>query len=200
MRLADRERDKYETVWSAIDRYGEMSPGERCVPRFLEMASVSDPARCTVLDAGCGSGKGALALERSGFTPEHIHLCDLTDRGLHEDARRYQFNPAVLWSPLRPQLRYLRGGSIDYVYCCDVLEHVSPTFTMLTIARLLEIARRGVFLSISTLPDGWGDWVGETLHLTVQSFTDWRDQIAEIGRIAECRDCLSTGQFWVTPR
>jgi hypothetical protein len=49
------------------------------------------------------------------------------------------------------------------------------------------------------MPDQLGEWVGETLHLTVQPFTAWRDQIAELGTIVECRDCWQTGLFLVTP-
>ena len=67
------------------------------------------------------------------------------------------------------------------------------------IARLLEVSRTGLFLSISTVPDVHGVLVREPLHQTVQSFVQWRDQIAELGRVVEARDLLVSGCYLVEP-
>lgn len=193
--LLDSERATYGEAWSLED-YARHAPGEIHAPRFVEMAGVLEADRpvgrpLTVLDAGAGSGKGALALEALGFG---VTLLDITAAGLVPDARRFRYLEAPLWSDLRAV-----AGRFDYVYCCDVLEHVDEAMTMLAIARMLEASRRGVFLSISLVPDQFGILVGRPLHLTVKPFTWWRDRIRELGTVAECRDLIDAGLFLVTP-
>lgn len=181
-----RERAKYETAW-ALPKYGDNSPGAQFLPIFQDMSGASGG---TVLDAGCGSGKGALALQAAGF---NVTLCDLVPDGLVTEAMGLAFVPACLWHqlPVAPH---------DYVYCCDVLEHIPTPFTMLVISRLLAVARRGVFLSISTVPDQYGAWVGESLHQTVQPFVAWRDQLVALGHQVQGRDLLTVACFYLEIR
>lgn len=194
--VEDRERRLYEDVWQGVREYGTHAPGEVYAPLFLDMArpSLSD----SILDAGCGSGKGALALKAAGFSD--VRLCDLTASGLVPDAYDLPFRPACLWRPLRPQLWYRFGGRFDWVYCCDVLEHIPTPFTMLVIHQLLEVTRYGLFLSISLVPDSFGAWVGQPLHQTVQNFVQWREQLNAVGKVKECRDLLNAGLYLVEPR
>lgn len=196
MSLVAEQAALYQDIW-AIPGYAKTSTGEQLVSAFQEMAGISAPSRCVVLDAGCGSGKGAVALAAAGFT---VRMCDLTDAGLVEEAVTLPFHEACLWHPLERAIGYTRGGKVDYVYCCDVLEHIPTEFTMLTIARLLEVARRGVFLSICFQTDNFGIWVGHPLHRTVQSFTWWRDNLNAVGRVQEARDLQGDGLFYVVPR
>jgi hypothetical protein len=65
---------------------------------------------------------------------------------------------------------------------------------------LLEVARRGVFLSISLMPDEFGAFVGKRLHQSVQTFVQWRDQLHAIGTVVEARDLLHCGVYLVKPR
>jgi SAM-dependent methyltransferase len=185
------ERSKYADVWTSVSAYGERSPGEQMLPVFESMRrDGGGPA--TVLDAGCGAGRGALALHRAGHT---VTCCDTTDAGLAEAARIFPFVTVNLWDDLRDRLPVH-----DYVYCCDVLEHIPLPFTMLVVARLLEVARHGVFLSISTIPDQFGAWAGTSLHLSVQPFVEWRDQLNAVGRVVEARDLLIAGAYLVEHR
>lgn len=194
MSIIKQERETYETVWS-IDAYSERSPGVQYLPLFLDMAR---PAKhSTVLDAGCGSGKGGLALRDAGFD---VCLCDLTVAGLSEEACALSFSEVCLWDPLEQQLKYLFGGKVDYVYCCDVLEHIPTPFTMLVVSRMLEVAREGVFLSISLMPDQFGAWVGKPLHQTVQSFPAWKEQLEALATVKECRDLLHCGVYLLEAR
>lgn len=188
------ERETYEQAFS-VDAYSTYSPGEKYVPVFLSMTGLfqSEYGLTEVLDAGCGSGKGGLALRNAGIA---VTLCDFVDERSPEvrDGHALPFHTIeTLWRPIPL-------GTFDYVYCADVLEHLPTEFTMLAIARLLEVARRGVFLSIALVPDGFGVWVGRDLHLTVRDFPWWRDNIATLGRVVECRDLLHTGLFFVEPR
>jgi SAM-dependent methyltransferase len=181
-----RERETYESVWGMLPTYGDHAPGEQHLALFQEMAGA---ASGSVLDAGCGSGKGALALAAAGFD---VTLCDITPDGLVDQARRLRFVNACLWSNLPTVL----PASVDYVYCCDVLEHIPTEYSMLVLRRLLDVADRGVFLSIALVPDQFGVWVGKPLHQTVRPFTWWRDRLRDIGELVECRDLLTTGVYF----
>lgn len=194
--LLETERQTYGEAWSLQD-YAAHAPGEHYAPKFLEMAGLSgdrpglQARTLTVLDAGAGSGKGALALEALGFG---VTLVDITADGLVPEARRFRYISAPLWSNLRANV-----GRFDFVYCCDVLEHLDESMTMLAIARMLDASTRGLFLSIALVPDQFGLLVGRPLHLTVRPFTWWRDRIGELGTIVECRDLIDAGLYLVTP-
>jgi SAM-dependent methyltransferase len=212
--LVARERETYEAMW-LVEDYAKTSPGGQLVPAFMEMsgakptAYASDsllenlrakgmggllrPYQQTVLDAGCGSGKGAVALQQAGF---RVEMCDLTTAGLIEDAINIPFHEACLWDPLKPQV----GRTYDWVYCCDVLEHIPTPFVMLAVSRLLEVAHKGVFLSIALQGDNFGIWVGKPLHQTVMGFVQWRDVLSELGHVKECRDMLMNGIYLMEPK
>lgn len=197
MSLSAAERETYEAMWQVED-YAKTSPGGQLVPAFLEMSGASPTWRRefpflgpqTVLDAGCGAGKGAVSLKAAGFT---VEMCDLTPAGLIAEASDIPFHDACLWHPLRMQLH----RTFDWVYCCDVLEHIPTPFVMLAVSRMLEIAHHGVFLSIALQGDNFGVWVGKPLHQTVMGFVQWRDALSELGRVKECRDMLMNGLYLV---
>lgn len=201
--LTDAQRTHYTDVWQTVEQYGSGSPGEAYLPCFLDMARPpTNGTRGSVLDAGCGSGKGGVALAAAGFS---VSLVDLTPEGLTEEAQKLPFAPACLWDDLTtlcPPRRYHFSPSrgFDYVYCCDVLEHLPLPFTMLAVARMLQISRRGLFLSIALVPDVNGYWVGKPLHLSIQTFVDWRNQLGAVGTVQESRDLLHTGLYFVRPR
>lgn len=194
--ILERERTLYRDVWASLEAYGEHAPGEHYLPLFLQM--VGD-RRGTVLDAGTGSGKGAVALARAGFD---VRLCDVTPEGLVPEAKGLPFYEACLWSSLADVTRNFGTWGrqrADWVYCTDVLEHIPPQFTMLAIDQMLRVARHGLFLSVSFAPDNFGVWAGVALHQTVQPFTWWRDALREVGELVEARDLVGTGVFLVKP-
>lgn len=202
MTLIATERETYEQMW-AVDAYAEHSPGEGLVSIFADMVSRHGPptyeypalgavAPVRVLDAGAGSGKGSIALASAGYA---VTMCDLTPAGLVDEARGMPFYEVSLWDNVAATT-----GRHDYVYCCDVMEHIPPTFAMLVVSRLLEASRYGVFLSISLVPDAFGAYVGHPLHQTVQSFVQWREQLAALGTVCEARDLLTSGVYFVRPR
>jgi len=188
MDLTTQTRETYAQMWD-VPAYAAHSPGVMLLPIFLDMTRTT--MRGSVLDAGCGSGQGALALQAAGFP---VTCCDITDAGLTQEARALPFHEVCLWGNLKRSV-----GFHEWVYCTDVLEHVPPQFTMLAVSRLLEVARRGVFLSVCLQADNLGVWIGESLHLTVESFTWWRDALRELGTVVEARDLLHSGVFLVEP-
>jgi SAM-dependent methyltransferase len=178
------ERETYAQMWSAVEDYSAHAPGEQYLPLFLQVAQ--PPA--SVLDAGTGSGKGALALICNGFA---VKACDFTDAGYRGEV---PFEQACLWSDLS------HVGRFDWVYCTDVLEHIPPQFTMLAIDQMLKVAKQGLFLTVSLVPDSFGVWAGKSLHQTVQPFTWWKDSLAEVGTVVEARDLISNAVFVVRPK
>lgn len=197
-RIVNQERDTYAAIWQGVPGYRVHSPGLSNVDRFLEMSGATHG---TVLDAGCGAGVAGLELSRRGF---QVTLCDMTSLGLEPEAAALPFVETCLWHDLAP-VAYLgrvaagldRGETLDYSYCCDVMEHIPTEYTMLVLTRLMAVTRVGLFLSISLVPDAFGVWVGQRLHQTVKPFTWWRDRLADVGRVVEARDCLNTGVYWV---
>ncbi len=188
MSLLTTERATYEGIWSSVPAYGDNSPGEQHLPIFLQI--VGDPLGQSVLDAGSGSGKGALALFYAGF---NVRMCDVTDAGLVPEAKAsIPFLEACLWH----ELPFVS----KYVYCCDVLEHIPPQFTMLAIRNMLTACTHGLFLTVSLVPDNFGAWAGKPLHQSVYPFAWWRDNLKEIGEVVEARDLLSNGVFYVRPK
>lgn len=185
--IAEAERAKYDDMW-AVDAYTKYSPGERLILTFMEMSGAR--RQDSVIDAGCGAGRGAVALREQGFD---VRCCDLTGSALLPEAKDLPFREGALWEDLGQK-------TVDWVYCCDVLEHVPTAFTMLVIRRLLDVARKGVFLSICHIPDTYGIWIGRTLHETVQPFVWWRDNLATLGCVVEARDLLISGLYLVTPK
>lgn len=184
--IAEREKDTYETMFG-IEAYSVESPGETFAPLFVEMAKPKLGE--LILDAGCGSGKGTLALRALGHS---VIMADLVDARCEEARLNASFTGGVcLWDDLYSLYA-------DWTFCCDVLEHIPTEFTMLVVANLLKIAHRGVFFSIALEPDNFGALIGKSLHQTVKPFTWWRDRLVELGTIIECRDLLTTGLYLVT--
>lgn len=202
MGVVARERMLYEDVYDSITKYAAESPGAANFSTFLEMVQVPIDKRhlMSALDAGCGGGYGALEFQKAGFGK--VVMCDITDFGLSAEAKAsgIRFYQTPLWESLHIVAGGTFGRSFDYVYCCDVLEHIPKEFTMLTISRLLDITRLNLFLSISHRTDVHGVWVGRHLHQTVENFVWWRDNLAAMAEIVECRDLLSYGLFLLRPR
>jgi 2-polyprenyl-3-methyl-5-hydroxy-6-metoxy-1,4-benzoquinol methylase len=195
--VQEREREIYREM-AAVEAYQDYSPGARYLPAFLEMAGGLEEG-ASVLDAGCSSGKGALALKAAGLS---VTMTDLTPDGLVDEARTLPFLEHCLWQP-GPSL--IRPGELrrwDWVFCCDVLEHIPPQFTMLVVRRLLDVCRRGVFLGIALQPDNLGAWVGKPLHQTVQPYGWWLENLKEIGTVPAVdgsRDLCHVGLYLVRP-
>jgi SAM-dependent methyltransferase len=201
-RVLDDEAQTYGDVWSGLDHYGDHAPGEGWAMPFAQVTGAREGA--SLLDAGCGSGKGAVALRVLGFD---VAMCDITKEGLTEIAEDIPFVHACIWHDLRP-VAYLANLSrknvnaddadrVDWVYCCDVMEHLPKEYTMLAIRNMIDVARCGVFLAITFVPDHFGAMLGRPLHQTVESFVWWRDRLAELGTVVEARDCLNSGIFVV---
>jgi 2-polyprenyl-3-methyl-5-hydroxy-6-metoxy-1,4-benzoquinol methylase len=180
------ERTKYEEIWS-YPEYKVFSPGLENVERFIE---VLEPiAMASLIDIGCGSGCAGMKFANLGF---RVTWLDLTDAALDEQIDRTRFIQAALWDNWG--INNKRGW--DYGFCCDVMEHLPPEYTMLALDRIFK-ACGTTWLQIALHDDGFGKFIGKPLHLTVQSFAWWRDRIATLGTLTEARDLCGTGLYVV---
>ena len=150
------EREKYQYLWAA-GGYRDWSPGEETAHTFANMV-----APCKVIDFGCGSGRAALRLAEYGFD---VTLIDFTDNCRDKEALRLPFLQWDLTEPLP-----IKG---DVGYCTDVMEHIPPEDVETVIANILDATPRA-FFQIATVPDKFGETIGQQLHLTVQPHDWWR--------------------------
>lgn len=181
MSISSQERGKYEKAWS-LDDYANFSPGLSHIDMFFSIAS---PKRGqSLIDVGCGAGAATSALKSRGLMARGF---DLTDTAwAHDDI---PLTVGSIW-------RDLPRGPFDYAYCCDVMEHIPTEYVALSVSRILDSAPRA-FFSVSFMPDHFGDYIGESLHLTVKPFVWWRELFWEMGTLLDARDMMGEGVFYV---
>ena len=185
MSVSGHEQAKYADIWTLSD-YADHSPGLTLLPMFEEIAKPKKGQ--TLIDLGCGQGvAGKMLAAQHGLRVAYLDLVKLVDDE--------HFLEQPLWKPL-PPLNWW-GSQYDYGYCCDVMEHIPEAFTMLSVRNMLRACRH-VFFSISFLPDHFGKYAGEPLHLTVKPYTWWRDNLREMGDLIEARDMIGEGVFYVS--
>ncbi len=159
------EQQKYELLWTDPD-YRTYSPGEQVAKIF---ANVARP-QGTVIDFGCGTGRGALALKQE--THCNLLLVDFTENSRDPAAQELPFIQKDLTQPM-----FLSG---DYGYCTDVMEHIQPELVEAVIHNILQCTPI-VFFQISLVPDAFGETIGQTLHLSVHPLSWWYDLFNHLG-------------------
>ncbi len=180
MNTAEAEREKYEQAW-AIPNYAKRSPGEEICELFDEMCSPWG----TVIDLGSGSGKGAVALDKLDLD---VTMLDLTFAGC--GTKKFKRIEGSLWGDWRQPLGW------DWGYCTDVMEHIPVEYTMLVLDRIMSNCRSSFFY-ICFIPDVFGKFIGQPLHMTVMPFEWWKDRLGEFGKVVECRDLMKHGVYHV---
>jgi SAM-dependent methyltransferase len=182
---AAQERDKYAEIWGFEEYRTANSPGLINVERFM---SVVKPASgSTIIDIGCGAGKAGLEFQALGLVPSWV---DITGAALDPAIDRRSFVESPLWNDWR------RKQGWDYGFCCDVLEHIPPEYTMLSLDRIISNCRTS-WLQIALRPDEFGKLIGEPLHLTVRPFDWWLIRLATLGRVIDARDLCGDAMFIV---
>src|SRR5215210_5093654 len=127
-------RAYYEDVWSELPEDPEPWAWERRRALLLGEARAGE----RVLDLGCGAGRFVAALGDAGADPVGVELAD----GALERARRNV--PGAELHLLGPDGAIpLEDGSVDLVWCSEVLEHVPDTAGLLSeVRRVLRTGGR----------------------------------------------------------
>lgn len=173
---ANPEQAKYQRLWAEHAAYRHAAPGEALSSLFLSMAEIKP--HHTVVDFGCGTGRGAYAI--AARTGAKVTALDFAEESLDEAVRLAidvgDINLTFQQRDLTQPLRFERPA--DYGYCTDVLEHIPPEDVEVVLANIVSSARR-VFLCISMVPDRMGVLIGEDLHLTVRPAEWWRELLED---------------------
>lgn len=170
------ERDVYREAWKHPE-YREVAPGESCAMKFLQQAQPKKGA--TVLDLGCGTGRGGTLLAALGGM--NVTFVDFADNCLddtvvellqtHSNVMRFHEADLTKEIPL----------TAEYGFCTDVLEHIPESDVDKVLDNCL-VACQHTFFQISTVDDVMGGLVGHPLHLTVKPYAWWLKKFNE-------RDC-----------
>lgn len=184
---AASERDKYAEI-SILPEYNVVHPGEESADWFMKV--VKPRVGETLIDIGCGTGGAGLKLQKFGL---RVTWLDLVNVRLDPKIDRKDFIHTTLWDRQWPLNRRMGW---DYGFCCDVMEHLPPEYTMLVADRIISCCRTA-WLQIACVPETHGALINKPLHLTVENFEWWRDRLASLGTLTEARDIFPRALFVV---
>lgn len=153
------EYNKYTLMWNQPE-YRAGSPGHRLVGWYL----FTFKPYGKIIDFGCGLGWASLEMHRAGLD---VLLLDFTTNS--RDGDKVYALPFAQQDLTKP-IPYLA----KFGFCTDVMEHLPTEDVEKTIDNIMEAAEE-VFFQISTIPEGLGDVIGQTLHLTVKPYQWWYD-------------------------
>ncbi len=168
---------KYGRLWD-IEAYREIAPGEYAAPLFLQQARPR--AGASVIDFGCGTGRGSLLLVILGQL--NVTMVDFVNNCLDPDIRDACRSQAHTLRFLKADLEKPLPVAAEYGFCTDVMEHIPPDKVNVVLDNILRAAQH-VFFQISTEEDRCGALIGEPLHLSVHPYGWWLDQFTK-------RDCI----------
>lgn len=140
--------DAGNIVGNVYDKYGTTNPiARRLMKGFLDAVTglYRSEAPTTVLEVGCGEGRLADTLLRTGTRAKTFEACDL-----ELDRIAPGLDPAIEFREASIYELPHDDSSFDLVVCCEVLEHLEHPADGL--AELARVARRGVLLSVPWEP------------------------------------------------
>ncbi len=172
-----KEKAKYDLIWSQYPSYRDCSPGEVFASYFLRYFSAEFKNGQTIIDFGCGTGRVSKSFIAKNL---NVKLIDLSPHALDEQITHLvhlcpeciSFTEACLWE--LPETLQIA----DWIYCCDVLEHIPPKKVNQVLKGMSERTKRGGYLSICLQEDLSGKQLGFPLHLTIKDRNWWLKKLS----------------------
>ena len=177
------EYEKYKKMWEHKE-YRDVSPGEHCANKFVEIVNPDSFYR--IIDYGCGTGRGSKKIR--DLTGCEVVQIDFTENSRDDDAKDFEFYQHDLLEPI-PVIG-------DYGFCTDVMEHIEPENINTAITNIMNSSPE-VFFQISTVPDVMGSLIGEHLHLTVRPHEWWMKQFSDLGYIVSWDEEHEVSSFFL---
>lgn len=161
------EKDLYKMMWERPE-YRTFAPGEKAVFDFLAQAK---PRRgSSVIDLGCGTGRGSLNL--AFFGGLDVTMVDFAPNCLDADIVPMLETQKHVMRFLEHDLSQPLPVKAAYGFCTDVMEHIRPHHVDRVLDNCLDACQH-VFFQIDTQEDEMGNLVGHRLHLSVHSYEWW---------------------------
>ena len=167
------EQAKYEKMWE-IDDYRKVAPGEQMFMHFIQQ--VKPKAGSTLIDFGCGTGRGGTMLALMGGL--NVRLVDFAANCLDEEVKLTIQNHPDRMQFTQWDLTKKMPFSAVYGYCTDVMEHI-PTEDVDRVLANVLLSAQHVFFQICNTPDHMGERIGHPLHLTVKPYEWWVKKLRE---------------------
>lgn len=156
MATREAEREKYIHVYANAPHY--VISKERYEQTKADLAAV--PARGSLLEVGCGTGKLLDLAESLGFSP--VQGIDTVPQVC--DGERIIEG----WAHALP----FRDRSFDVVCMFDVIEHLLPGDDEAACRELYRVARKHILLSASNRKSIYFGW---DLHINKRDYGDWQE-------------------------
>lgn len=156
----------YDAYWRRDDRWGQHSFADAS-ELARKVVLLAGPG--SVLDVGTGMGGLVFALLQEGVDARGVDVAPVAvENGNTKAAGRFSLG-SILELPFA-------DATFDTVVCTDVLEHLAPADVERALRELARVARRNVYLAVSTVADRDGSW-----HLTIQPREWWESQCFAAG-------------------
>jgi len=159
-----KERDKYENIWTFGD-YRTVSPGLRYVDEAID--HMAPEPGSSIADFGCGTGRCTKWFADRGYMAVGV---DIASNCLEEDV---PFVQSPLWDAEKLP-------NVDYGFTTDVMEHIPTDKVEDTLRAIHGACAKGCYLNIDTIPDSFGVFIGQTLHMTVRPAEWWTEKLRAI--------------------
>jgi SAM-dependent methyltransferase len=163
--LTQRETEKYRKVYEQkIYRRG---PGVNHVPVAIEKLGCKGGE--SVTDYGCGAGDALVLLQDHLMEVIGTDIVDC----LFRDFKYYvPFVEGAIWDLADIPVT-------DYAFTSHMLEHLPPEKVDDSLKVISDHTVKGAYLHVYHLPDACGKFLGEPLHLTIQTPEWWRTKISK---------------------